>query len=80
MGFTLVLLLAFCADEPHPNSRFLEFNRASRTAKRAARMRLSCSTTFVGLRDFYNRPLGGIVRRLLTQRIRARWRSAQGAS
>jgi SAM-dependent methyltransferase len=30
------------------------------------------------LRNFYNRPLGGIVRRLLTQRIRARWRSAQG--
>jgi len=32
----------------------------------------------VGLRDFYNRPLGGIVRRLLTQRIRARWRNARG--
>lgn len=30
------------------------------------------------LRNFYNRPLGGIVRRVLTQRIRARWRSAQG--
>ncbi|MBX9591616.1 MAG: methyltransferase domain-containing protein [Hyphomonadaceae bacterium] len=30
------------------------------------------------LRSFYSRPLGGIVRRLLTQRIRARWRSAQG--
>lgn len=30
------------------------------------------------LRSFYNQPLGGIVRRLLTQRIRARWRSAQG--
>ena len=30
----------------------------------------------VGLRDFYNRPLGGIVRRLLTQRIRTRWRNA----
>jgi SAM-dependent methyltransferase len=30
------------------------------------------------LRTFYNRPLGGIVRRLLTQRIRARWRSAHG--
>ena len=29
------------------------------------------------LRDFYNRPLGGMVRRLLTQRIRARWRNAQ---
>jgi SAM-dependent methyltransferase len=29
------------------------------------------------LRNFYNRPLGGIVRRVLTQRIRARWRSAQ---
>ena len=28
--------------------------------------------------SFYNGPLGGIVRRLLTQRIRARWRSAQG--
>jgi SAM-dependent methyltransferase len=32
----------------------------------------------VELRDFYARPLGGIVRRMLTQRIRARWRSAQG--
>lgn len=31
------------------------------------------------LRNFYNRPLGGLVRRLLTQRIRARWRSAQGS-
>lgn len=30
------------------------------------------------LRSFYKGPLGGIVRRLLTQRIRARWRSAQG--
>ena len=33
----------------------------------------------VDLRDFYNRPLGGVVRRLLTSRIRARWRSAQGS-
>jgi SAM-dependent methyltransferase len=33
----------------------------------------------IDLRDFYNRPLGGMVRRLLTSRIRARWRSAQGA-
>jgi SAM-dependent methyltransferase len=32
----------------------------------------------VGLRDFYSRPLGGIVRRLLTQRIRSRWRHARG--
>jgi SAM-dependent methyltransferase len=31
------------------------------------------------LRNFYNRPLGGLVRRLLTQRIRARWRNAQGS-
>jgi len=31
------------------------------------------------LRDFYNRPLGTIVRRLLTSRIRARWRSVDGA-
>src|SRR5262249_40170038 len=30
------------------------------------------------LRDFYNRPLGAVVRRLLTSRIRARWRSTQG--
>jgi SAM-dependent methyltransferase len=30
------------------------------------------------LRTFYTQPLGGIVRRLLTQRIRARWRSVQG--
>ena len=33
----------------------------------------------VGLRDFYNRPLGGVVRRLLTSRIRSRWRSVEGA-
>jgi SAM-dependent methyltransferase len=32
----------------------------------------------VDLRDFYNRPLGGVVRRLLTSRIRARWRNVQG--
>jgi SAM-dependent methyltransferase len=32
----------------------------------------------IELRNFYNRPLGGIVRRMLTQRIRARWRTAQG--
>lgn len=30
------------------------------------------------LRDFYNRPLGSVVRRVLTQRIRARWRSVNG--
>ncbi len=30
------------------------------------------------LRDFYNRPLGTVVRRLLTSRIRARWRSVRG--
>jgi SAM-dependent methyltransferase len=30
------------------------------------------------LRDFYNRPLGTVVRRLLTSRIRARWRSVNG--
>ena len=30
------------------------------------------------LRDFYYRPLGGIVRRFLTSRIRARWRSVKG--
>ena len=30
------------------------------------------------LRDFYNRPLGAVVRRLLTSRIRARWRNVQG--
>jgi hypothetical protein len=34
----------------------------------------------VGLRDFYNRPLGGVVRRLLTSRIRARWRSVEGSA
>lgn len=32
----------------------------------------------VELRDFYARPLGGVVRRLLTHRIRARWRSVNG--
>src|SRR5215468_2179007 len=31
------------------------------------------------LRNFYNRPLGVVVRRLLTSRIRARWRSVHGA-
>jgi SAM-dependent methyltransferase len=33
----------------------------------------------IDLRDFYNRPLGGVVRRLLTSRIRSRWRSVHGA-
>jgi SAM-dependent methyltransferase len=33
----------------------------------------------VELRHFYQQPLGGIVRRLLTQRIRSRWRSARGS-
>lgn len=32
----------------------------------------------VELRDFYARPLGAIVRRLLAGRIRARWRSVHG--
>jgi SAM-dependent methyltransferase len=32
----------------------------------------------VELREFYGRPLGGAVRRLLTHRIRTRWRSTQG--
>lgn len=32
----------------------------------------------VELRDFYARPLGAIVRRLLARRIRARWRAVQG--
>ncbi len=31
----------------------------------------------VNLRDFYNRPLGSVVRRLLTRRIRAHWRNVQ---
>jgi SAM-dependent methyltransferase len=31
----------------------------------------------VDLRDFYNRPLGGVARRLLTSRIRARWRNVE---
>jgi SAM-dependent methyltransferase len=30
------------------------------------------------LRSFYTRPLGSIVRRLLTRRIRARWRGVEG--
>src|SRR5262245_49162678 len=30
------------------------------------------------LKDFYARPLGGVVRRLLTHRIRARWRHVTG--
>ena len=33
----------------------------------------------VDLRDFYHGPLGGVARRLLTSRIRARWRNVQGA-
>ena len=33
----------------------------------------------VDLREFYNSPLGGVVRRLLTSRIRARWRSVRGS-
>jgi SAM-dependent methyltransferase len=31
------------------------------------------------LRDFYNGPLGAVARRLLSARIRARWRSVHGA-
>lgn len=34
----------------------------------------------VDLRDFYARPLGGMVRRLLAHRIRARWRRVPGAT
>jgi SAM-dependent methyltransferase len=34
----------------------------------------------VELRDFYARPLGGMVRRLLVHRIRARWRRMSGAT
>lgn len=34
----------------------------------------------VELRDFYARPLGGMVRRLLSHRIRARWRRVSGAT
>jgi SAM-dependent methyltransferase len=34
----------------------------------------------VELRDFYARPLGGMVRRLLVHRIRARWRRTSGAT
>ena len=30
------------------------------------------------LRDFYRRPLGQIVRRLLLHRLRARWRHLEG--
>jgi SAM-dependent methyltransferase len=33
----------------------------------------------IDLRDFYARPLGSMVRRLLSHRIRARWRSCNGA-
>ena len=37
------------------------------------------SLDVVDLREFYGRPLGSAVRRLLTRRIRARWRNVQGA-
>ena len=37
------------------------------------------SLDVVDLREFYGRPLGSAVRRLLTPRIRARWRNVQGA-
>ena len=37
------------------------------------------SLDVVDLRAFYGRPLGSAVRRLLTRRIRARWRNVQGA-
>jgi SAM-dependent methyltransferase len=37
------------------------------------------SLDVVDLREFYARPLGSAVRRLLTRRIRARWRNVQGA-
>ena len=32
------------------------------------------------LRDFYDRPLGSVVRRILAQRIRARWTRLPGAT
>jgi len=34
----------------------------------------------VDLREFYGRPLGSAVRRLLTRRIRSRWRNVEGAT
>src|SRR5690242_1640967 len=34
----------------------------------------------VELRDFYARPLGGMVRRLLAHRIRMRWRRVGGST
>lgn len=37
-------------------------------------------TDVTELRDFYASPLGQVVRRLLSHRIRARWRSAQGSA
>ena len=32
----------------------------------------------VELREFYRSPLGGVARRLLTHRLRARWRNTSG--
>src|SRR5262249_54708297 len=74
----------------HPNSARFEFNRLAWVARLAAERakaaddpwngcgRARMQLDVVDLRDFYNRPLGGFVRRLLTGRIRARWRNLEG--
>jgi len=73
----------------HPNSARFEFNRLCTIGRDAAAgptpavlgnaTRSSMQQDVADLRDFYNRPLGGVVRRLLTSRIRSRWRSVQGS-
>ena len=56
----------FLAVEPHPNSAILRIQPLRRRVQRSHHRQLM-QHDVVELRDFYNRPLGGIVRRLLTQ-------------
>ena len=63
------------AVEPHPKQPSLRFQLLCPI--RAVSARRPCTPSVTELRKFYSRPLGGMVRRLLTQRIRARWRNTQ---
>jgi SAM-dependent methyltransferase len=65
-GFTCIF-----ACWKHPNSATFEFNRFGQHKR-------LMPLDILDLRSFYERPLGGIVRRVLTRRVRARWRNVQG--
>jgi SAM-dependent methyltransferase len=77
MGVALALSLAFS-----PTNRTLTGDSSNSTVRPRARTlpAVLMQPDVVEFRNFYTRPLGGIARRLLTQRIRARWRSAHAAT